>query len=99
MEPRRKPYALEKSVVIRVYFDANYAGNMLNRRPHTGIIIYVNNAPIIWFSKRKNTVESSIFGSELIALRVTTEMMKEIRYTLRTFGIPIDELAEVLCDN
>ena len=48
---------LKNSVVIRVYVDANHAGNMLNRRSHTGIIIYVNNVPIIWFGKRQNTVE------------------------------------------
>ena len=38
-------------------YDVNQAGNTLNRRSHTGIIIYVNNVPIIWFGKRQNTVE------------------------------------------
>eukprot|EP00957_Ditylum_brightwellii_P026145 1977350-Ditylum_brightwellii.AAC.1 len=28
----------------------------------TGIIIFVKNAPIIWFSNRQNTVESATFG-------------------------------------
>ena len=48
--------------------------NMANRGSHSGIIIYVNNLPIIWYSKRQNTVESSSFGSEFVALRVATEI-------------------------
>ena len=47
-------------------YDVNQAGNTLNRRSHTGIITYVNNAPIIWFSKQQNTVLLSSFGLELI---------------------------------
>ena len=97
--PRRMPDALGKSVLIRAYVDANHAGNLANRRSHTGIIVYVNNAPIIWYSKRQNTVESSSFGSELVALRIATDMIEALRYKLRCFGIPIDGPAEVLCDN
>lgn len=51
---------------MRYYVDSNHAGNLLNRSSHSGIIIYVNNAPIIWYSKRKNTVESSNFGYEFL---------------------------------
>ena len=43
--------AIGKYVVINDYVDADYAGNMTNRRSHLGIIIYANNAPIIWYSK------------------------------------------------
>ena len=97
--PRYIPEALGKSVLIRTYVDANHAGNLMNRRSHSGIIIYVNNAPIMWFSKRQNTVESSSFGSELVALRIATDMIEALRYKLRCMGIPIDGPAEVLCDN
>ena len=55
MMPRNIPEALGKYVVIKAYVDANHAGNMANRRSHYGIIIYVNNAPISWYSKRQNT--------------------------------------------
>ena len=43
--------ALVKYVQIISYVDANHAGNLLNRRLHSGILIYVNNTPIIWYSK------------------------------------------------
>ena len=51
MIPRHMPEALGKYVAIKAYVDDNHAGNMANRRLHYGIIIYVNNAPIIWYSK------------------------------------------------
>ena len=50
------PEALDKSVSINAYVDDNHAGNMVNRRSHSGIIIYVNNATIIWYSKCHNKV-------------------------------------------
>ena len=52
MMTRHMSEALGNYVVIKAYFDANHAGNMANGRSHSGIIIYVNNAPVIWYSKQ-----------------------------------------------
>ena len=52
MMPRHMPEALGKYAVIKAHMNDNHAGNMANRRSHSGIIIYVNNAPIICYSKR-----------------------------------------------
>ena len=49
---------------------------------------------------RKNvTVDSSTFGSELCAMRVTFEMVKALCYKLCIFGVPIDGPASIFCDN
>ena len=45
--PRHMTEAPGIYVVIKAYLGANHAVNMANRRSHSGIIIYVNNAPII----------------------------------------------------
>jgi hypothetical protein len=79
--------------------DADHAGNQVTRRSHTGILIFCNRAPIIWFSKRQNTVETSTFGSEFIAARIVVELIDGLRYKLRMFGIPIDGPANMYCDN
>jgi hypothetical protein len=71
----------------------------VTRRSHTGILIFCNRAPIIWFSKRQNTVETSSFGSEFIAARITVELIEGLRYKLRMFGIPIDGPANVYCNS
>jgi hypothetical protein len=86
-------------VQINVFVDANHAGNRLTRRSHTGILIYLNRSPIIWYSKAQKTVESSTFGSEFVALHAATETIKALRYKLRMMGIPLDGPANVLVDN
>ena len=70
--PMHMPEALGKYAVIKAYVDANHSGNMENRSSHSGIIIYVNNEPIIFNSKLHNTVEASSSGSEVVALRIAT---------------------------
>jgi hypothetical protein len=97
--PPNMPEPLGQPVTTTCFVDADHAGNLLTRRSHTGILIFVNMAPIIWYSKRQNTVESSTFGSEFVALRVATELIEGLRYKLRMFGIPIDGPTDVLCDN
>ena len=72
----------------------------MTRRSHSGIIIFVNNAPIIWFSKRQNTVESSTFGSELVvAMRICHDLIVSLRYKLRMFGLNLQGPAFTFCDN
>ena len=73
--PRLIPEDLGKYVVIKSYVDNNHSGNMANRRLHYGIIIHVNNSPIIWYIKLQNTVEDSSFVSVFVSLRIATDMV------------------------
>ena len=57
---------------------------------HTGVLIFVNRAPILWYSKRQNTVESSTFGSEFMAMRIAIEIIEGLWYKLRMMRVPID---------
>jgi hypothetical protein len=38
-------------VTISAFVDANHNGNVVTHHSHSGILIYVQNAPIIWFLK------------------------------------------------
>jgi hypothetical protein len=86
-------------VTISAFVDANHARNKVTRRLHTGIIIYVQNAPILWYSKRQNMVEAATFGSEMVALWICKELIVAICYKLRMFGVEVDGPANVFCDN
>ena len=68
-------------------------------RSQTGILMFLNKAPIVWYSKRQNTAETSTFGSEFIAMRMAVEHIEALRYKLRMFGIPIEGPTNVFCDN
>ena len=81
------------------FVDANHAVDKLIRRSQTGILIFCNQAPILWFSKRQNSIESSMFGSYFTALNNTVELVTALRYKLRMFGFPIDVPTDMFCDN
>jgi hypothetical protein len=85
-------------VTIHAFVDANYAGNVVTHHSHTGII-FVQNAPIIAYSKQQNTVEATMFGSEFVALRICKELVVALCYKLWMFGVPINGPANVFCDN
>ena len=97
--PPNMPEPLGIAIQINAFFDADHAGDRVTRRSQTGIIIFLGMAPITWFSKRQNSVEVSSFGSEFVAMRIGTEMIKALRYKLRMLGIPIDGSANVFCDH
>ena len=97
--PPNAPTPLGKAVQLNCFVDADHAGNVVTRRSHTGILVYLNMSPIWWYSKRQNTVESSTYSSEFIALKTATEQLISLRYKLRMFGIPIDGPARIFCDN
>jgi hypothetical protein len=88
-----------KAVRITVYVDADHAHDLVTRRSVTGILVFLNNTPFRWVSKRQKTVETSTYGSELVAARVATELIMEIRYQLQMLGVPLDGPAMMLGDN
>ena len=97
--PPNMPEPRGKGVTTTCFVDADHAGCQLTRRSHTGVVIFVNRAPILWFSKRHTTVESSTFGSKSVAMRHAIDMIEGLRYKLRMMGVPIDDATQVFCDN
>ena len=93
------PEPLGKPVQVTCFVDADHAGNLITSRSYSGILILLQNAPILWYSRRQNTVETSSFGSEFVAMRIAKEMIEAIRYKLRMFGVPVVTAANLLCDN
>ena len=98
-QPYNMPKPRGNSITISMFVDADHAGNRITRRSHTGIVIFCNLSPIIWYSKRQNTVETSTFGSEFIALKIAAELNDALIYKLRMFGVPISGPTRVMCDN
>ena len=97
--PPNMPIPRGLCVTTTAYVDASHAANKVTRRSHTGFILFVNRAPIVWYSKRQSTIESSTFTSEFIAMKTCMEAIVSLRYKLRMFGVPVDGPTKVLCDN
>jgi hypothetical protein len=96
-DPRPKPKG--PKVRLTVYKDSDHAHDVITRRSVTGILLFINNTPVKWISKRQKTVETSTYGSELVAAKVATELIIEYRYALRMMGAELDGPALLLGDN
>ena len=58
-----------KEIEIRLYVDSDHAADRLVRRSRTTFFVFLNSAPLVWFSKRQPTVETSVFGAEFVAMK------------------------------
>ena len=97
--PKNLPRALGKGAEVTAWVDADYSGDKLTRHSHTGLLIFVNSAPIFWYSKLQATIESSTFGSEVVSLRTCLELIKYLQYELRMTGLTILRPDHVWGDN
>ena len=97
--PPDMPEPLGKAVQITMFVDASHAANLVTRQSRTGVLIFVNRAPIVWFSKKQASIETSSFGSEFMALKTGSEILEGLRYKLRMMGVPLDGYAHVKVDN
>jgi hypothetical protein len=98
--PMNKPEARGNTVKVSLFSDADHAGNLLTRRSHTGLMIFLQNSLVDWYSKGQATVESSTFGSETIALRTGVDKLQALRYKLYMMGVPMEgPPCDVFCDN
>jgi hypothetical protein len=61
--PPNAPVARGKVIDLRLFVDSDHAGEHFTCHSRTGFVICLNMAPIVWFSNRQPTVESSVFGA------------------------------------
>ena len=55
--PTNAPKARGNPVTTSCFVDANHAGCKVTRRSHSRVLIFVNRAPLVFFSKHQKTVE------------------------------------------
>lgn len=84
--PDNAPEARGLGFIMRDFVDADHA-------------VFLNGAPIHWFSKKQTSVETSSFGSEFIAMKRCCEYVRGLRYKLRMMGIPVEAPTYVFGDN
>ena len=69
--PPDMPEPLGKKVVMRCFVGDDHDGDKLTCCSHSVFIIFLQMAPIYYCSKGQNTVETSTFGSEFTAMKLT----------------------------
>ncbi len=79
--------------------DSDHAGDKRTRRSCTGFLIFCNMALIDWVSKKQATIETSVFGVELIAMKHGIEKLQGLCYKLCMMGIPFTGPSYIFADN
>ena len=98
IDPRAPP-PKGKKVRTSTFADANLMHDLVTGRSASGILDFLNQTPIDWFSKRQGQVETATYGSEFMVARQAVERIIDLRYTLRSFGVPLDGPAWLFGDN
>jgi hypothetical protein len=97
--PSDMPEPKGRMATITTYVDADHARDKVTCRSVSGVLMLLNNTPIQWLSKRQPTVETSTYGSELVATRIAIDMIVEMRYKLRMLGVRVEETLLLIGDN
>jgi len=86
-------------VELTAFVDSDHAGDTVTRRSRSGIFLFIQNSPIVWFSKKQTSIETSSFGSEFSTMKTAVEMVEGLRHKLRMMGVHIDVPCNVKADN
>ena len=88
-----------KSAQTTAFIDSDHAAVLVSRHSRTGVLVYLQSAPVIWYTKKQGSIETSSFGSEFSAMKTGTEIIIGLRYKLRMMGVPLDGPTRIRADN
>ena len=75
--PSNAPKPRGLGFTSRAFVDSDHAGDTVTRRSRTGFIIFLNSAPIYWYSKKQGSgIETSSFGAKFIAMKNCYEYIR-----------------------
>jgi len=72
--------------ILTAFTDADYGADHLDRKSRTGYILFFNNGPVAWGSKKQSCVATSTTHAEYIALYTVTKEVIWCRRLLADLG-------------
>jgi hypothetical protein len=73
--PPNMPEPRGQGFVIRATVDADPASDSVTRRSNTGFLVWITSCLVYFLSKKQTSVETSSFGSELVAMKQCYEYL------------------------
>ena len=99
IDPKAPEPLSELELDQTVLMDASHGGDLDTRKSVSAYVKVLGKTVVKTYSKRQHTVETSTYGSELVAARVAVEAVLAMRYKLRMLGVKVTKPAVILCDN
>jgi hypothetical protein len=88
-----------QSSKLEVFCDADWAGDIDDRKSTTGIVIKLNGCPILWMSKKQSIVALSTAEAEYIAIATAVQEVVWINQYLSELGLIDKEVPVIRSDN
>jgi len=84
---------------ITCYCDADWGGDLMDRKSHTGYLIYIGDSLVAWSSKKQAALARSSTEAEYRAVATTVEEAEGIRSLLSELDIKVPLPINILTDN
>ena len=85
--------------VVEAYCDADWAGDVDDRRSTSGGIVLLHGCAMIWLSKKQATVALSTAEAEYMAMSATLQEVKWLLQLLEEIGVDVVKPVPMLSDN
>ena len=88
-----------KVILGPIFADANWAGDLENRRSTTGIIVKMNGDLVLWRSTRQKSIATSSTEAEYVSLGAAAKEVMWLRKLLAELGWMQDAATKIFGDN
>ena len=97
--PYDMPLSDGQEATLTCFVNADHARDKVSCCSVIGLIMLLNKTPIYWVLQRQKTVETSTYGSEMVAGCTAVDVIIEFRYKLRMLGVPVESKSILVGDN
>ena len=85
--------------VLLAYTDADYAGDLNDRKSRSGSVLLLNSGPVLWISRKQPCTATSTTESEYVAASLTSKEVVWARRLLLDLGFSQATPTPLLSDN
>lgn len=84
---------------LTAFLDANWAGDLLDRRSTSGLLVFLGPSPVSWSFKKQPAVSHSSTEAEYRALASTATKISWLRILFKELHIFLPHIPVLWCDN
>lgn len=84
---------------MKAKIDTDHASDTVIQQSQTGFLVFLQGAPIYWYSKKQTSVKSSSFGSEFVAMKQCCKYLCGLQYKLQMVSILCEKTVYIQINN